>query len=361
MNGLVLATRLLDWYATHARQLPWRMTRDPYAIWVSEVMLQQTQVATVIPYWRRWMLRLPTVASLAAAPESEVLRLWEGLGYYRRARNLQLAARQIVQRHGGNFPRQISSILELPGVGRYTAGAISSVAFGDPEPIVDGNVARVMSRLEAVRGDPAQSAVNRRMWDWAGQLVRAAAGLGRPDACSNLNQALMELGALVCTPRDPQCARCPVATECRAWSMGKVGSFPTPKVLPKATPRHFVVIVARHAGCYCVRRRPEDAVNGGLWEFPNIEVDSPAADAAWVVRRLFGVRRSEPERWCQVRHAITRYRITQHVHRVLFGDVRPGGKSVGEWLELPALDGLAFSSAHRRIVHRLREDHEPAD
>ncbi len=361
MNVDAIANLLLDWYAANARDLPWRRTRDPYAIWVSEVMLQQTQVATVIPYWERWMGRLPDVKSLAEASEQVILKLWEGLGYYRRARNLRLAARQIMQRSGGVFPSDLGGMLELPGVGRYTAGAVCSVAFDEPEPIVDGNVVRVLSRIEAVAGDPAEPSVNRQMWGWARQLVEAASVTGRAKACSHLNQALMELGATVCTPREPECTRCPLALECRAYRAGNPAGYPKARSTPRVTPRHFVVIVAEHEDLLCIRRRPDNAVNGGLWEFPNIEVNSPEADPSAIVRRLFGVRRVKPEPWCRVRHSITRYRITQHVHRVAFLGVRPATRAAGEWRTLEELRSLAFSAAHRRIVDRLGEANESAD
>ena len=221
-----LVHALLDWFATAARDLPWRRTTNAYAVWVSEIMLQQTQVKTVWPFWERWMRELPTVAALAAARPERVLKLWEGLGYYTRARNLQRAAQLIVARPGGEFPTQFDEMLALPGIGRYTAGAIGSIAFNQPAPILDGNVMRVLTRLFALTGNPREKETNARLWQLAEQLVRAAAAvdfksqisnLKFPLAgpCSALNQALMELGALVCTPRSPQCPRCPLAARDR--------------------------------------------------------------------------------------------------------------------------------------------------
>ncbi|HAV62375.1 MAG TPA: hypothetical protein DCY13_08435, partial [Verrucomicrobiales bacterium] len=222
-NHRPLVRALLKWFPAHARDLPWRRTLDPYAIWVSEIMLQQTQVKTVIPYFERWMKALPDVEALAACPSDQLHKLWEGLGYYTRVRNMQKAAREIVEQHEGNFPTAHPDILALPGIGRYTAGAIASIAFDQPQPIVDGNVIRVLARLFAIGGDPKEKTTSERFWSQATELVELARTSKRkggipvaPDAlrfsggCSLLNQALMELGATICTPANPACDRCPV-------------------------------------------------------------------------------------------------------------------------------------------------------
>ena len=202
---------LIPWYLKNARDLPWRRTADPYAIWVSEIMLQQTQVTTVLPYWERWMQSLPTLDSLATARLQKVYKLWEGLGYYRRARDLQRAAQLIVQKHRGRFPERFEDVLALPGVGRYTAGAICSIAFNQPTPILDGNVMRVLARWFGLEGNPRQQPTNGTLWHIAGDLVREAGG-----RASAFNQSLMELGALCCTARQPTCALCPLASRCAA-------------------------------------------------------------------------------------------------------------------------------------------------
>src|SRR5262245_56574691 len=212
-----LRAPLLRWYRKHKRDLPWRRTQDPYAIWVSEAMLQQTTVAAVIPYWHRFLARFPNVAALARATEEEVLAMWTGLGYYRRARALREGAIKVMERHRGMVPGDRDSLLALPGVGAYTAGAIASVAFGRPEPVVDGNVKRVFSRLFAIKGNGA--AVEKKHWRIARSLVEGP----HP---GELNQALMELGATVCTPRSPECKRCPIAKTCRARELGRQASFP---------------------------------------------------------------------------------------------------------------------------------------
>src|SRR5271155_4667718 len=210
---------LLAWYQRHKRDLPWRRTKDPYRIWISEIMLQQTRVAAVIPYYERFLARFPDVRVLALAPEEEVLRLWSGLGYYSRARNLQAAAKQIMAQHGGEFPRDEESVLALPGIGRYTAAAILSIAFGEKHAVLDGNVARVLARLGAIRGDLRES----KRWQ---SLQNAAGELLDPKSSGDWNQAMMELGAMVCTPRAPQCLLCPVAKFCRARQLGLTETIP---------------------------------------------------------------------------------------------------------------------------------------
>ena len=228
---------LLRWYARHARDLPWRRTRDPYAIWVSEVMLQQTQVATVVPYFERFLARYPDVVSLAAADEEEVLAAWSGLGYYRRARALHAGARVVTSHHGGCLPETADGLQQLPGIGRYTAGAIASIAFDLPEPILDGNVRRVLARLLAYGGAGATSAgeEERLLWKAAAELVR-----GR--APGRLNQGLMELGALVCTPAVPECPRCPLRRGCRAFASDDPTAYPSRR--PRTAGRWVAVAVA---------------------------------------------------------------------------------------------------------------------
>ncbi|HTA30198.1 MAG TPA: A/G-specific adenine glycosylase, partial [Candidatus Cybelea sp.] len=263
---LRLARKLMRWFDQHARDLPWRRTRDPYPIWISEIMLQQTQVKTVIPYYERWMRTLPTIADFAKARPERVLKLWEGLGYYRRVRLAQEAARQIMKDHSGRFPETFDQVLALPGVGRYTAGAICSIAFNQPTAILDGNVIRVLSRLLAIAGDPRSKTVNKKLWLAAESLVIAS---GDP---SRLNQAMMELGALICLPRQPQCPSCPLRRDCLAFRHQRVDEFPTPTPRAAVTQRRFIALIVRHGGRLLVGRRPAGVVNGGLWEFPNVEV-----------------------------------------------------------------------------------------
>ena len=247
-----LRERLLEWFHKYQRDLPWRRNKDPYRIWLSEIMLQQTRVAAVIPFYERFLEHFPTIRTLASAPEAEVLRLWAGLGYYSRARNLQRAAKEIVEKHGGEFPRSSEYALGLPGIGSYTAAAILSIAFGACHAVLDGNVARVIARLGAVHGDLRESA----RWQ---SLQAAADALLDPDAPSDWNQAMMELGATLCTPKSPQCLLCPIAEFCRARQLGLIEIIPE-KRKKRATEEvelaAAVFSTNKAARCCCLRRKP---------------------------------------------------------------------------------------------------------
>lgn len=255
---------MLAFYDERRRELPWRETADPYRILVSEIMLQQTRVETVVPYYRRWVQRFPDPASLAEADEEEVLRHWQGLGYYRRARNLQAAAREVVERWGGDIPGDAEALASLPGVGAYTAGAVGSMAFGHVVPAVDGNVRRVMARL---LDDPAPGAA---------LLVREVGRLVDPERPGDFNQALMELGATVCTPRSPDCPVCPVAEGCRARAAGTQGERPRPprkREIPHRVEAVAVVVRPGPGGWeVLLRRRPASGLLGGMWECPGVDV-----------------------------------------------------------------------------------------
>ena len=383
--GVCLARRvrlavpaLLNWFRRGPRDLPWRRTRDPYGIWVSEIMLQQTQVKTVIPYWERWMRKLPTLQSLAQARPEKVLKLWEGLGYYTRARNLQKAARVVVEKHGGRFPGSFEEILALPGVGRYTAGAICSIAFNQPAPVVDGNVTRVLCRLFCIRGDPKQKKINARLWKLAESLVQEAAAIKqRPQLstftsqlsfnCSHLNQSLMELGAVICTPRQPKCADCPLRSHCVAYQKGCAGSLPNSGRRAATTARRYVALVVERRGRFLVRQRAAGTVNAGLWEFPNVEVQA---------RDRISLNTPTLEPLCTIRHSITRYRISLeafYVHSrqlkealAVKSEIRnpkseikvsllafAAARSDGCWLRLRDLRRLAFTGAHRKVLAAL--------
>jgi A/G-specific adenine glycosylase len=384
-----IVERLLEWYPKNARDLPWRRTNDPYCVFVSEIMLQQTQVKTVVPYWERWMRELPTVASLARAKPQRIHKLWEGLGYYTRVRNMQKAAQIIVEEHGGAFPSRFEEVLRLPGIGRYTAGAICSIALGQPTPILDGNVLRVLTRLFGIGGNPRDKQVNGELWRLAEELVRAAGHVvigkgkaGSRSPCSQLNQGLMELGALVCTPRQPQCGVCPVAGCCTAWKEGRVERLPEIGPRPPETPRRFVAFVVARGGRYLVRQRPAGVVNGHLWEFPNLELKNGSVEGA--ARRVLGIAPGRIEPYCTIKHSITRYRNRLEAYRVYglkqpaAGDARNlkaegagsglarphvGGNKDGlrsrqgacVWLTLRELDRLPFASAHKKILCQLQK------
>lgn len=358
-----LVPKLLGWFATEARDLPWRRTRDPYAIWVSEIMLQQTQVKTVIPFWERWMRELPTIQAAAKADSAKLHKLWEGLGYYTRVRNLQKAAKQIVESGNANFPENFEEVLAMPGIGRYTAGAICSIAFNQPTPILDGNVIRVLTRLFGIAENPKEKATNTRLWRLAEELVShaktqrrkdktyslcASAPLREDNSCSHLNQSLMELGALVCTPRNAQCLICPVKKLCVAFAESRVEELPNLGKRETATARHFVAFAVECDGKFHVQQRPAGVVNAHLWEFPNIEVIGTKADAATVFQKLFSVKPKSIHPLRMVKHSITRYRITLEAFSVSLAK-RPANAD-GRWLAPDEFDSLAFSSAHKKLA-----------
>ncbi|MFO0674217.1 MAG: A/G-specific adenine glycosylase [Polyangiaceae bacterium] len=265
-----IVTPLVRWYRAVRRDLPWRRTRDPYAVWLSEIMLQQTRVDTVVPYYERFRAKFPTVVALAEAPLESVLAEWSGLGYYRRARMLHAAARAVAESHAGSFPSTAAGLASLPGVGRYTAGAIASIAFGERAPLVDGNVARVLARLFALDADPTRGAGHAQVWS-------IAEGLVPEDAPGDFNQALMELGATVCVPRTPRCDACPLAAVCRARAEGREGELP--RIAPKAPPKgqSLAALVARdERDRILLARRAEGGLFAGLWEPPTLAIGARA-------------------------------------------------------------------------------------
>ena len=341
-----LRQALLRWFDRHKRDLPWRRSRDPYAIWVSEVMLQQTQVATVIPYWHRFLERFPTVESLAAAELPDVFAQWRGLGYYTRARNLHRAAREIAARHGGRLPSTAEELLSLPGFGRYTAGAVASIAFGEEAPLVDGNVARVLARLFELEGAPGDRAREKRLWQLAARLVRGA----RP---GDFNQALMELGATVCRSEDPSCPACPLSRGCGALSANRVSELPPPRI--RATKRFLRMAVAvwwrdqalLHA------RRAEGGLFGGLWELPSVEIAPDAAHPAieHAMRALLGpVRLGEPVG--TVKRTLTHRSLTLDLFEVRGRGHPARAEAVQEWrwVRPGEAEALGMSTAMQRAA-----------
>lgn len=366
MNHGKLVRPLLNWFAHNARDLPWRRGRDPYAIWVSEVMLQQTQVKTVIPYWERWMRALPSIAALAQADSAQLHKLWEGLGYYSRVRNMHTAAQVIMQEHAGRFPREYAAVLNLPGIGPYTAGAICSIAFNQPRPVLDGNVIRVLTRVFGIGAPTRKQATQKKLWALSDQLVHQAAELeaSGQNACSRLNQSLMELGALTCTPGQPGCERCPLTACCVAWKQNRTMQLPNLGERPAATSRRFVAVVVECQGRFLVRQRPARVVNAHLWEFPNIEIE-PGRDQLGAVQlqsaahQALGFAPARLEPLCSFKHAITRYRITLEVFRAKLDGAREPGRCRGQWLRLVELDKLAFASAHRKVLELFRDAVQP--
>lgn len=361
-----IGAALIDWYERGARDLPWRRTSDPYAIWVSEIMLQQTQVRTVIPYFERFMARFPTIAALAEAPEEDVFRAWAGLGYYARARNLQRGAREVVARHGGRVPEDPAALRALPGVGRYTAGAIASIAFNAPAPILDGNVIRVLCRLHALRGDPKRAPLQARLWELAEALIP-------PGRAGRFNPAMMELGATVCTPQKPACDRCPVAFACRARALGRPDAFPeTAKATPSEPVRMAAAVLwsgpeAGKSGeggrvllCRGVPALPARPVGlAAMWQFPN-GLQAPGESVARAVRRavgdLVGLEAEVGAEAGTVKHSVTRYRVTlaaRHCPRHA-GVPTAHGCAEWAWVSPEAFADLAMPSAHRRLGEVVR-------
>jgi len=302
-------SRLLEWYDRHRRKLPWRETNDPWAILISEVMLQQTRVEVVEEYFLRFWETFPTPESLARASDARLLKSWAGLGYYRRARNLRAAAQRIVSEHGGRFPRDHAVILTLPGVGPYTAGAVSSIAFQQPQPVVDGNVARVLSRLHRIEGDPSESPVSRQLWSLAGKHLDQR----RP---GDHNQAVMELGALVCLPRRPRCLLCPLAGACQARQAGLTEQYPTPRSRRAAVAVRLAAVLIRKGPRIALVRRARGGLMEGLHDLPAIEVgdrgDAPALLERWL-RDRFGISIRGLRPIGEVRHTVTHRRITATV------------------------------------------------
>ena len=337
-------------------------------------MLQQTQVKTVIPYWERWMRELPTIRSVANASPDKIHKLWEGLGYYTRVRNLQKAAQRIVAKLGGRFPQNFDDVLALPGIGRYTAGAICSIAFNQPVPILDGNVIRVLTRVFGIGENPREKKTNARLWRLAEELVRHSSLVTRHSSpsCSHLNQSLMELGALVCIPRNPQCGICPIKKLCVAFQENRVNALPNLGKRETTTARHFVAFVAERNGRFLVRQRPAGVVNAHLWEFPNVEILNGKFNPELTAKNTLGVKTPGIESFCTVKHSITRYRITLeafHVHlggtsyasphpkRAMSGTRKTRLSEIGFWKTPGQMRRLAFTAAHKKLAsfaaHRI--------
>ena len=342
-----VASRLGRWFRRERRDLPWRHERTPYRVLVSEVMLQQTTVAAAVPYFERFTTELPSFEALAEAPEERVLALWSGLGYYRRARSLHATARAVVERHGGLFPSDEREALDLPGVGPYTAGAVLSLAHGLRLPAVDGNVGRVLSRW---LGRPLLAARQRDRRE----LEREAAALLPRREPGSFNEALIELGALVCTPRTPRCPECPLRADCRARSEGRVAELPPPKPRPATRQVAAAAAFATHRGRVLLARRgDEESVLPGLWELPGGFVED-ADPAGWLASQLLpkigGGRVGE--RLLSWKHAITHRRITVHVHAVELKR-RPRSGGALRWVRPDEAGSLPLTGTTARLLDRL--------
>jgi len=342
---------LLHWYAANARRLPWRGDPDPYAVWVSEIMLQQTRVETVIPYFQRWMERFPTIPALAAAAQQDVLAAWEGLGYYSRARNLHRAAQVVITDYGGKLPRDMKALRSLPGIGRYTAGAIASIAFGMNEPTLDGNIRRVLSRLFNVQIPARSKEGETRLWELA------AANLP-PGRAGDFNQALMDLGTAICTPHQPNCEQCPLVEHCAAHALGVQEERP---ILPaRGTTPHYIVTAAviQRDGKTLIALRPPEGLLGGLWEFPGGKLQAGEDLATCLKREIYEELGAEIEVGGQIgifHHAYTHFRVTLHA----FGCTLQAGEphnlehNALAWVSIPELQNYPMGKLDRLIAKQL--------
>ncbi len=344
-----LRQSLQRWYCQQGRDLPWRRTRDPYAIWVAEVMLQQTQVATVIPYFQRWMEALPGIPELATAPQQQVLKLWEGLGYYRRALNLHRAAQILMQEHGGQFPRNLEQVLALPGIGRTTAGGILSAAFDLPLPILEGNVKRVLARLVALPQPPARCLPL--LWRLSQQLLD-------PEQPRTFNQALMDLGATICRPRQPRCGQCPWQADCAAYNRGQQQHLPMSEPRPPRPHKQIAVAIVLRGKEILIDRRLESSMLSGLWEFPGGKIEPGETPAECVVREVkeeIGIDIEVVAPLATIEHAYTHFTITliAFICRYLRGEAQALQCSEVRWVEPAELSQFPFPAANQKLFPYL--------
>lgn len=346
--------RLLAWFRANGRDLPWRISHHPYEVWISEMMLQQTQVRTMLSYYHRWMDRFPNVDSIAAASQEEILRLWAGLGYYSRALHIHRTARILAEKHGGRLPANAEELLALPGIGAYTAGAILSIAFNKDCPVVDGNVERVFSRFFDLAEPVKEKSARHRIWNMAAELLpKGAAGL--------FNQALMDLGATACLPRNPRCGDCPLKDCCQALEKGTVGSRPV-SADKKSTRRiHVAVGVLEHGSRILIQKRPPSGLMANLWEFPGGKVADGETPEEALVREF--KEELELHVFCRdaiarINHGYTTFRVVLHAFRCSLhgGDQHFSLRSAVEarWVRRRDLDSYPFPAANRKLIQMLR-------
>lgn len=346
---------LLDWFRREARDMPWRRTGDPYRIWISEVMLQQTRVDQAWGYYERFVKAFPSVEALATAPLDDLLRLWEGLGYYARARNLHRAAQEVVDRFGGSIPDEYNAFRSLPGVGPYTAAAVLSIAYGRSYAVLDGNVARVLARVFRIDEDVKNTRTRRLLQALADDLLV-------PSDPGAFNQALMEVGATVCTPRAPVCPKCPLHSVCRARQDGVQEKYPVTR--PKPPIPHYdiaVGVVFNDANEVLIQRRPESAMLGGLWEFPGGKREPGEALEETCLRELreeLNVEVSVERPICRISHAYTHFKITLYAYRCRLVSGTPAGPEGTplRWVCLADLSEYAFPRANRRLIDILMSE-----
>ena len=350
---------LISWFQKNQRDLPWRSRRTPYSTWISEIMLQQTQVQQVVPYYRRFMDRFSSIQSLAKAPVLQVLKAWEGMGYYSRARHIHQTAQIIVRRFAGQIPIDFQDLLELPGIGRSTAGAILSLAYDQPLPVLDGNIRRVLIRFFYINQDPGKTATINKLWSISQNIIPLKnAGL--------FNEALMELGALICSPKNPDCVRCPLKKRCLGFCSGDPASLPIKK--PRKPIPHFDVTAAviQSKKKILITQRPEKGLLGGLWEFPGGKKEPGESLEQCLKREILeelNIEIKVGERFIQVRHAYTHFKITLHCFfcRKLKGRILPIGVKDFRWVFPEELDRFPFPRADQKVIHFLQTKIRPED
>jgi A/G-specific adenine glycosylase len=343
--------KLLDWYLRHRRTLPWRKNRDPYRVWVSEVMLQQTTVKTVQPYYEAFLARFPTLADLGAANEEQVLAAWSGLGYYHRARNLHRGARHVAEHHGGRFPKRLEAALAVPGVGLYTASAVLSISYDEPLPVVDGNVRRVLARLLVLRGPE---------WSKDGPYYNRAQTLLDPKAPGDWNQAVMELGATVCTPRNPACAACPLRASCGAYRLELTGELPEGRPRRATVDVTIATAVVEKGGRLLFVRRAEGRLMGRMWELPQTSIETPGTpDLVRELRERHGLEVVPGPLVVLARHAITFRRIRVEAYRVRLRRDPPADPDRFLWASALEIPDLPVSSMTQKVLRGLSEAQLP--
>ena len=348
----IFGEKLLLWYPSHARKLPWRDQPNPYRVWVSEIMLQQTRVETVIPYFERWMKKFPTIRTLAQASQQDVLSTWEGLGYYSRARNLHQAAQIVVSDYNGQLPKEVNQLRQLPGIGRYTAGAIASIAFGRDEPVLDGNIRRVLARYFDVQAPARSSAGENQLWQIAQDHLP-------PGMAGTYNQALMELGALICTPRKPRCEACPLNSNCAAFSLGVQEQRPV-KLSKTPVPHHLVssaIIMQKQK--VLIAQRPVDGLLGGMWEFPGGKIETGEDLVGGLKREIceeLGVDIRVGSEFGVYQHAYTHFRVTLHAFLCELKDKQPQKLYHQDlsWSPVAALQEFPMGKIDRQISNALQ-------
>jgi A/G-specific adenine glycosylase len=343
---------VLDWYAVHKRAMPWRESGDPYKIWISEIMLQQTRVDQAWPYFERFIGEFPTVFDLAEADQQRVMKAWEGLGYYSRARNLHAAAKTILSDYGGKLPEEYDEIIKLKGIGPYTAAAITSIAFGKPNAVVDGNVIRVITRYFGIEDDVRSSKTTK-------QVQQHVDGLICHDHPAEFNQGLMEIGSIVCSPTKPDCLNCPIQVGCIATKMAKTDVIPYKSPAKKKPHKHIGVgIIEREDGKVLIALRPENVMLGGLWEFPGGKQEEGETIEQTVERELkeeLGVKVKAYEKFMKLKHVYSHFSITLHAFKctLLSGEPRPKSSQEIRWVEISELEQYPFPKANKHLTLKL--------